>query len=508
VHIAQSLIREGNVDLDEYAVRGLIGPGDYRVREIGGHVHSYFPIGTPLLAAIPLALSRVLGFSVGLGPGALTTQFEMWLASFYVSLCVAVIYGIARVRLGRGKSFLVACVFAFCTSAWSTASRALWAQGPSMLMLSLTLYIALLAEKRPGWIRFASMPLAFSYVVRPTNSVSVVCFSAFVLLRHRKHLLEYLALSLPVAVPFFLFNWFAFGSPLSPYYMPGRLGTNPDFFLALAGSLISPARGLLVYSPVFIGSVVGVVLRVRERTLDKLDITLLSICALHLAVIAGFFHWWGGHSFGPRLLCNLVPYLTYLLVEVVDRLSFANGWADVARATCFVALVAFSAFVNGRGALVQATGGWNREPVNVDQHPERIWDWSDPQFARGLTPYVVAKPDRVYVIRHADDPGERRAQIELVNLADKPVRWQGSAPPGIGVTPAEGQGATRFALEVRVPERNDSPGRHSLGELEIEVESDGRLGWPRGSFAVPIEVYVSEGDHRLFFPLMFNGGRP
>jgi hypothetical protein len=27
---------------------------------------------------------------------------------------------------------------------------------------------------------------------------------------------------------------------------------------------------------------------------------------------------------------------------------------------------------------------WNGEPVNVDFHPNRVWDWSDPQFLRGL----------------------------------------------------------------------------------------------------------------------------
>jgi hypothetical protein len=28
---------------------------------------------------------------------------------------------------------------------------------------------------------------------------------------------------------------------------------------------------------------------------------------------------------------------------------------------------------------------WDETPVDVDDHPERVWDWSDPPFLRGLT---------------------------------------------------------------------------------------------------------------------------
>ena len=42
------------------------------------------------------------------------------------------------------------------------------------------------------------------------------------------------------------------------------------------------------------------------------------------------------------------------------------------------------------GAAVQAIGvycaddSWNREPVPLEQNPERVWDWSDLQIVRAL----------------------------------------------------------------------------------------------------------------------------
>jgi hypothetical protein len=43
-------------------------------------------------------------------------------------------------------------------------------------------------------------------------------------------------------------------------------------------------------------------------------------------------------------------------------------------------LLALSIGINGRGAISEATAMWNVRPVSVDEHPERLWDWRDPQF--------------------------------------------------------------------------------------------------------------------------------
>ena len=47
----------------------------------------------------------------------------------------------------------------------------------------------------------------------------------------------------------------------------------------------------------------------------------------------------------------------------------------------------WSVGVNATGAVLRSGYCWSATPVHVDEDPSRIWDWSDPQFAR---PYRLA----------------------------------------------------------------------------------------------------------------------
>ena len=60
----------------------------------------------------------------------------------------------------------------------------------------------------------------------------------------------------------------------------------------------------------------------------------------------------------------------------------AAGIASVEIAVAFT-LLALSIAINGRGALSHATSNWN-SAFDIDSHPERLNDWSNPQFMAGL----------------------------------------------------------------------------------------------------------------------------
>jgi hypothetical protein len=38
--------------------------------------------------------------------------------------------------------------------------------------------------------------------------------------------------------------------------------------------------------------------------------------------------------------------------------------------------------MHAQGALDISGYAWNADPVSVDAHPERLWDWRDPPFLR------------------------------------------------------------------------------------------------------------------------------
>jgi len=227
IHTAQSIILQGNTNLDEYRADYLADPaGQYCIYPQAGHLYSNFPIGGPLIAvpfvyvadkALPYALaaSPALRQRLHVTSGPPYDQKfiahlvvskhafpEKVVASFVVALTAVVIFFIGMEFLTPGMAVLPAVVFAFGTAAWSTASRALWMHGPSMLCLAIALYLLLVARRRPEVAQFASLPLAFSYVQRPTNAISIVLLTCYVAIHHRKQLLRYLLWSLVVAIPF------------------------------------------------------------------------------------------------------------------------------------------------------------------------------------------------------------------------------------------------------------------------------------------------------------------
>lgn len=398
---AMSMIKEGNTHLDEYKDI-LQKSNNFAIEEIDGHVYTVYPVGVSVVAVpfvyvfekildslSPLIrdLAKFQGHDlpvtitvISIAPG-----IELFVASVIIAVTTIFIYLIGHGFLDRQYAIMISLVFAFCTSAWSTASRGLWQHGPSMLMLTITLYLILRGENNPKLLQFASIPLAFSYVIRPTNCIPVVLLTVFVVIYHRQHFLHYMLWALVVAVPFVIFNLSIYHSPLSPYYRWYSLfHFDLDFFWSLAGHLISPSRGLFIYSPILIFSIYGVAAGIKRGEFKPLDWFLLLILFVHWIVISSFPNWWGGFSFGPRYFSDMVPYFIYFLILGVARILQYKGKKKIILVSIFLWFVGMSFFVHFRGANDWNVYRWNSEPIDVDAKPERVWEWGDIQFLRGV----------------------------------------------------------------------------------------------------------------------------
>ena len=115
-----------------------------------------------------------------------------------------------------------------------------------------------------------------------------------------------------------------------------------------------------------------------------MDSILAVILVLHWLSISAFKHWWGGHSFGPRLFSDMVPFFIYFLIPVVERIPKKRAGGKALLICAFAILTAAGFFIHCRGANSYAVYTWNNEPVDVDQSPARIWDYTDIQFLRGI----------------------------------------------------------------------------------------------------------------------------
>jgi len=315
---------------------------------------------------------------------------QAFIASFVIALTSIFIYLITKIYLKRIGSLLIVFIFAFCTSAWSTASGALWQHGPSMLMLAVALYFILLAQNNPRLVQFVSLPLAFSFVIRPTNLLSVAFLTIFILVKFRKFVVQYALWSGTILVPFLLYNFSIYHKPLSNYYLSGAGGgvnfSSWQFFaegpLAL---LISPSRGLFIFTLIFLFFIWGLLIKLQTRTLNLLDYLLVTIMILHWLLVSSAGSWWGGHTYGPRYLFDIIPYLIYFLIPVLEKLNLLNASKKTIVVTIFSSLLIVSFLIQFRGATSwEAYETWNKTPVPIDYKPSRVWDWSDIQFLRGL----------------------------------------------------------------------------------------------------------------------------
>ena len=83
----------------------------------------------------------------------------------------------------------MALAFALATPAWSTASRAMWQHGPSMLCIAVGLLCALRAQSgQRGWMGMGAA-FAASYAMRPTDSIVIIVIAVWMVVAQRRHLM-------------------------------------------------------------------------------------------------------------------------------------------------------------------------------------------------------------------------------------------------------------------------------------------------------------------------------
>jgi hypothetical protein len=251
------------------------------------------------------------------------------IACVTVAAASALVYLTARIYLPNHLALLATAIIAFGTTALSTASRALWQHGPSMMMLAATLYARLRVRQSSRFLLLAGFCLTFAYVIRPTNSLLAQLLSLYTLITYHRETGLFLLGALIVALPFFATSYSIYGSLLPTYYFNhfSQSFSTASWIEGLLGNLISPARGLFIFSPVLLLSLVGIRLKLRGHALTRLDVFLALIILIHWLLISAIRDWKGGFSFGPRYMADLLPYFAFF-PDPVFRLALGNYPAD------------------------------------------------------------------------------------------------------------------------------------------------------------------------------------
>jgi len=382
------------------------------VAEIRGHYYSGYPIAGAILAT-PLYLP-ILAFGDGLRgwqPGALIALARILekVVAAAIAACSAVLMLILLRRLTSERwAWALTLVYALGTVTCSTSSQALWQHTTGQVAIIGAL---LFLDRRQLWLCGACAACAL--MIRPTNIVLLPAILA-ALFAIRARASEYFRCAAFPAVAGLLvlsYNLYLFRYPAGAYPLAWFDGS---LWNGLAGILFSPGRGLLIYTPVALLALAALMpaAAIERGKHTALFVGSVTFVVLHCIVIAKFRIWWGGYSWGPRLLAEIVPPLSVLMA--LGSGAFEAGWAK----RVFAVLAIYGCLVQALGIYFYPKGHWDNLPISVDQAPERAWDWRDNPIVRTAAAGPAWEP--YAIVGAALSGGTRGAARKLQELGVNP----------------------------------------------------------------------------------------
>lgn len=359
----------------------------YQLDRIDGNIAYCYPNGSSILS-IPFVgvmnFLRVYPFDSAYHYSyAKEGLIQRLLAALLMAGFTVVVFRTALLVLSISPAVFIAVGTAFGSQVWSTASRAMWAHTWLIFLGGLLTFELLKRERNADSSRpvIVATLLAWMYFVRPTGAVPIICVTIYTFLVYPDGFIYYALTGLAWFSGFVIYSWFTFGKLIPDYYLDSRISSS-SIATALPAILISPSRGLFVFIPTLIFVFYLLIRYWTTVPYARLAILSLSIVTIQTVLVSLWPVWWGGFSYGPRLLADAIPWLALLaILGCAARLRTSKFSRSEVLAA--VALLALSIAINGRGAMSWPSAYWN-VVVAIDTHPQRAWDWSYPQFMAGL----------------------------------------------------------------------------------------------------------------------------
>lgn len=483
-----AIVKYHTVFLEPVATVAAQGRGDgafWMLPRPDGHIMSMYPIVTPLLVA-PLYLPAVAYLNHEGWTDArldhVAKVMEKVSASFLAALSASLLYVVLRRRAHPRIALLLTVAYAFGTTTWVVASQALWQHG----MAELLIIGVLILFTRPSTVArtlAAGVLLGLIAGNRPPDVVLAAALGAYGLVwagRRRAALLAASA-ALPVAVVL-LYNFRAAGNVGGGYGLIGKAAFfEHDLLTGISGLLVSPTRGLLIFSPFLLFLVLAWRHFPRGREERFLTVAMSVAVVLQIMLYAKT-DWRSGLSWGPRYMTDLLPFLIWMLVPVVAALGRVG-------LVGFQLAVGVAVAIEGIGAF--AYSGFIDMPIyaaeqGTDTNDMRAaFDWRNAPFITSLR-HGVEPGDLAVAIRGSIDAVETGGRATTVIDAGQPASITGWALAG-DASPSQ------VAVNIDGERTAASSEFFDRSDVRYALNAASPAGW-----RIPLDtVGLAPGSHRL-----------
>lgn len=232
------------------------------------------------------------------------------------------------------------------------------------------------------WRAFAGgLVLACAVLSRYQALPSLAVLSLFVCYwnRHnRANLACFIAGGLSLLPAFFLYHYAAFGHPLrlgpTPY-----LGFNRPILSNLSALLLNPSKGLIVHSPWILFALAApwfMLRRTANGSIDRLAVACFVSIFPTLMLHAKMDGWFGGWTWGPRYMSEIIPELTVLFALSLSRLGQQALPRLIACGLLFIGVV-----IATIGQLGTDNEWHARHDLGVGPHQDWLWQVRHNQIA-------------------------------------------------------------------------------------------------------------------------------
>jgi hypothetical protein len=404
---SSALVHNGTPRLDGFADSLLARPDTPRwtVEVTGNHIYNRYPIGLSLFALPAVAVAEVVGWDMRNRDD--DRRVQRLLAAMIVAVSFLLLDRIAAVFLAPGPARLAAFATVTGTSLISTLATGFWSHGPFVLLSTGALAILVARQSAIGSADalVCGLLLGAAWTCRPTAVVPVVAclmYVSFVRWQSAPSLLLGTGGVVLLAMAYWLQQT---GSALPAYYRPATWPGGRDPLIGLLANTLSPGRGWFIFSPILLIACLGWLFKdVRRQPLFLLAwVWTIGI----MAMVARLTEWWGGWSYGPRLLTDALPAAFLAGVITLNHPSVRASLrkSRSVRVSLAAAAVYSLAVHSAQGLFNGATWAWNSDP-NVNEAPiAKVFDWRNPQFL--ATPRRLNEATARLERRRVDNGGYR-----------------------------------------------------------------------------------------------------